>query len=42
MLYSVVDATQMKGIVLVIEGLVKWVAQVPADLSRPLSSDVIT
>jgi hypothetical protein len=35
MAYSVADAAQMRELVPMIEGLVKWVAQVPAELSNP-------
>jgi hypothetical protein len=40
MLYSVADAAQMRELVPVIEGLVKWVAQVPSQLSNPLNPDI--
>jgi hypothetical protein len=40
MLFSVADAAQMRELVQMIEGLVQWVSQVPAQLSNPLNPDV--
>ncbi|WP_425908977.1 hypothetical protein [Nitrobacter sp. TKz-YC02] len=36
MLYGVLDAQQLRDVVPVLEGLLKWAAQLPRDLSRPL------
>lgn len=36
MLYGVLDAEQLRGVVPVLEGLLKWSAQVLKDLSQPL------
>jgi hypothetical protein len=37
MLYGVLDAEQLRGLVPVLDGLLKWAAQVLRDLSRPIS-----
>ena len=36
MLYGVLDAQQLRDVVPVLEGLLKWAAQLPRDLSQPL------
>jgi hypothetical protein len=38
MLYGVADAQQLRDIVLELEGLLKWAAQVLADLSKPIDT----
>jgi hypothetical protein len=38
MLYGVFDAQQLRGIVPLLEGLLKWAAQVLRDLSKPFGS----
>ena len=37
MLFGVLDAEQLRGLVSVLEGLLKWAAQVLRDLSQPVS-----
>jgi hypothetical protein len=37
MLYGVLDAAQLRGIIPELENLLKWAVQVPRDLSQPSS-----
>jgi hypothetical protein len=39
MLYGVLDADQLRGLVPVLEGLLKWAAQVLGNLSQPIAAD---
>ena len=38
MLYGVVDAAQMRGIIPVLQGLISWCSKLPGNLSEPLKS----
>lgn len=40
MLYGVVDAVQLRGIIPVLQGLVSWCSKLPADLSNPSNPNV--
>jgi hypothetical protein len=37
MLFGVLEAEQLRGLVSVLKGLLKWAAQVLRDLSQPIS-----
>jgi hypothetical protein len=40
MLFGVVDADQMRGIIPVLQGLISWCSKLPGNLSNPLNPDV--
>ena len=40
MLFGVIDAAQMRGIIPVLQGLVSWCSKLPSNLSQPLKPDV--
>jgi hypothetical protein len=40
MLFGVVDADQMRGIIPVLQGLISWCSKLPGNLSQPLNPDV--